>query len=416
MRENPTGWGKRGAAALLAAALSGTMLLAGCTERGGGSGGAADAGVTASKSSSDSALRSGDFSPESILESAGESGDASEQSVSDYESDASSSDANLTIIAKSDDAGETEGDGGETSQAAESKQKLVYSSRIGIETTTYDDTVAALHDLVGKGGAFFESESDAEGYGGLREFSAEIRVPVEEYEGLLSGLDGIGGKVTSRHSDVENITRVYADNEGEIEGLQTQEKRLLEMLGQADDVSDMLTIESRLSDVQTRLNQARNQREVMDSEVSLSTVSVSIEEVTVESAKPDEGYGDRASTAFQDMCQRFVEFMGDLGIGIIYAIPAIVFLAILIFLAVFFGRKAKRKLDAGTKAPSLEYGRPATPKDMRVSAAWRQQPGQVAEEPTAPGDSLAEAEPAGEGESMGSLEDDGTEEIEDYIE
>ena len=244
----------------------------------------------------------------------------------------------------------------ESVPAAESDQKLVYTASVAIDTTDYQASVAALRDLMAQTGAFAQSEDEWVWSGDdCHVLEVTLRVPREGYETLMAGIDAVG-TVTNRTAQVTNITRTYNDNEAVIEGLEIQEQRLLEMMGQADTVEEMLLVEDRLSEVQTQLNRARTSRETMDADVSLSTVEVRINEVRHETVTGGESYLTRVGRAFVEMWDGFVEGVGDFFIGLIYAIPAIVIVA----LAVLLGRKGVRRIRA-RRAERRDAAQPQVP-------------------------------------------------------
>ena len=234
--------------------------------------------------------------------------------------------------------------GSDASSALES-QKLIYTASVTLETTEYQKSVDELRSLMAECGAFAEAE-DEWSYGSqeLHTLKATLRVPAENYDKLMEGMGGIEGTVTNRSAQVTNITREYADNEAMIEGLEIQEKRLLEMMEQAETIEDMILVEERLSDVQTSLDIYRMHRESMDSDVSLSTVNVTISEVRFATTTAQTSYLARVGNAFADMWDSFVEGLGDFGIGLIYAIPAIVIVIVVVLLI----RRAIRKLRKKT--------------------------------------------------------------------
>jgi hypothetical protein len=258
-----------------------------------------------------------------------------------------------------------------TPAGKDKNQKLIYSSDVSVDTTDYKKSVAALRELMTVCEAFAEYENEYV-YSGedLHSLQVTLRVPVTHYDELMAGMDGLGGTVTNRSSRVTNITRSYADNEAVIEGLEIQEKRLLEMMEQASTVEDMLLVEQRLSEVQTELNRAKTSRESMDTDVSLSTVTVSISEVRYETTTAHTSYLSRVTTAFQDMSEGFVEWLGDLFIGLIYAIPAIVIIGGVV---VLLRRRRLRRGDAGRSG-------------LRALRDWRERRAQkhAAQAPTAP--------------------------------
>lgn len=248
---------------------------------------------------------------------------------------------------------------------ATESQKLVYTANVSIDTTEYDTTVAGLRDLMTACGAFAEFENEyTRGYEELHVIQFTLRVPADKYNELMTGINGIGGTVTNRTSQVTNITRTYADNEAVIEGLEIQEQRLLDMMSQAETVEDMILVEERLSEVQTQLNRARTSRESMDASVNLSTVSVTINEVRYETATGQTSYFTRVVTAFADMWDGFVEGVGDFIIGLIYAIPAIVILVLFVVLITKGTRRLLRKRAAKKEAAAQAGTVPPQPVDQ----------------------------------------------------
>ena len=236
------------------------------------------------------------------------------------------------------------GTGAKATASTRESQKLIYTANVSLDTTDYKKSVEAVHGLMAECEAFAEYEDEST-YGSqdLHILRLTLRVPAENYDKLMAGMDGIEGTVTNRSSQVTNITREYADNEAIIEGLEIQEERLLDMMEQAETIEDMILVEERLSEVQTELNRARNSRETMDSEVSLSTVSVTITEVRYETTTGETSYITRMGAAFADMWDGLVEGLGDFGIAIIYAIPALVIVAVIVLLIVRAVRKSRKK-------------------------------------------------------------------------
>ncbi len=136
--------------------------------------------------------------------------------------------------------------------------------------------------------------------------------PTEKFEEFMSG-GGEIGNVISRSSSAENISRVYNDVSVQIEALEKQQKRLLEMMDQANTIEDMIAVEDRLSQVQYELNSLKTHRQSMDTDVAYSTINVSLNEVRIYS-ETDEGF-------FTKLSNRFVN----------YALPYLLIGALVIF-------------------------------------------------------------------------------------
>ena len=243
-----------------------------------------------------------------------------------------------------------------------SEQKLIYTADITIQTQTFQDTFNAVKDAITKVGGFVESESTSDSawnwyYSDYRKSSGTlhsyitVRVPSTKYREFLSLIEGTDGKITSKSEYVQNITKRYNDQSILIESLEKQETRLLDMMDKAETIEDMITIESRLSEVQTQLNQARNTLAGYDTDIDYSTINVQIEEVLqYKSSVVQQTFLERLGNTFSRSWRDFGEFMQDLILAIVYLLPAIlVIVIILVILRPFlkkWGAKRKEKREA----------------------------------------------------------------------
>ena len=248
------------------------------------------------------------------------------------------------------------------------EQKLIYTADITIQTQKFQDTFDAVKEAISKVGGFVESESTTDSawnwyYSDYRKSSGTlksyitVRVPSAKYREFLGLLEGTDGKITSRSEYVQNITKRYNDQSILIESLEKQESRLMEMMDKAETIEDMITIESRLSDVQTQLNQARNTLAGYDTDVNYSTINVAIEEVLQYSSQNvQQTFIERLGNTFTRSWRDFGEFLQDLILAIVYLLPVIIaVIIILVILRPFFskwnaGRKEKKAAKKALKA------------------------------------------------------------------
>ena len=57
------------------------------------------------------------------------------------------------------------------------------------------------------------------------------------------------GNVTQKNESVEDVTLQYVDVESRKKALETEQERLMELLSSAENMEDLLAIESKLSEV-----------------------------------------------------------------------------------------------------------------------------------------------------------------------
>ena len=151
-------------------------------------------------------------------------------------------------------------------------------------------------------------------------------------------------KVTSKSQSVENISRKYNDNSIEIESLRVQQERLMNMMESAETVEEMIMVEERLSEVQTRLNQKLSYQSSMDKDVQYSTISLNVNEVQeytpVDDSIPIGGFGKRLKETAEYSWTYFVYFMQNLVLFLIRILPFVLVIGLIIFLITRY-RKAK---------------------------------------------------------------------------
>lgn len=168
-------------------------------------------------------------------------------------------------------------------------EKLVYTCELTLQTLDYDTCVRTIRKNISNYGGFIEDETESdsayrwyyENYvkkNGTRTLSLTIRIPSENYDTFLETLEG-NGKIISKSSYVENISRQYYETDAMIKALEIQQDRLLAMMEQAVSIEDMITIEERLSEVQYQLSIYKNRLSSMDADVKYSTVTIHVEEV-----------------------------------------------------------------------------------------------------------------------------------------
>ena len=75
------------------------------------------------------------------------------------------------------------------------------------------------------------------------------------------------------------MTLTYVDTETRLKALETEQARLLELMEQAQTMSDLLEIEGRLTEVNYQLESVASQLKTLENQVSYATVHLYINEV-----------------------------------------------------------------------------------------------------------------------------------------
>lgn len=236
-----------------------------------------------------------------------------------------------------------------SSPLADKNVKLIWTADLSMETLDFDGCVSGLNQLVTDFGGYIESSytqggQRLSGYSNNRYASYTIRIPAQRLDEFLEQMGSIGN-VTSRSKSSRNITLDYADNEARKETLQLEQERLMELLAQATELEDIITLESRLSEIHYQLDGYSSTLRRYDDLVDFSTVELSINEVKQITEVDAATIPERISAGFKDSLFQLKEFFGDFFVFITARSPILLAWAIVIVLLVLLVRWIVKKLS-----------------------------------------------------------------------
>ncbi|MBR5343817.1 MAG: DUF4349 domain-containing protein [Oscillospiraceae bacterium] len=232
-------------------------------------------------------------------------------------------------------------------------EKIIYSADATVETTEFELTLEKLEALVKQVGGFVESSSingsnyysQSRGYNSNRSAYYRIRIPSGRFNELMGSLSTLGNvPYSSTYS--ENITSRYYDVQARLTAYQTQEQRLLEMMEMAETVSDLIVIEDRLTELRYEIESLQSTLNNWDRQVNYSSVSVSVNEVSVYTPEAKLSYGERLGLAIRSGLQNTADFFSEFLLWFLEALPALIILAVIVVVVVILVRRSVKKRRA----------------------------------------------------------------------
>ena len=162
-------------------------------------------------------------------------------------------------------------------------RKFIIHMDITAEAQELEPALQTVTDRLTALGGYVEDQYIYNGslYSGRRYRNADLtlRVPADKLSELIATVEETGNVVSSSRS-TEDVTLQYEDTESRIAALKTEQTRLLELMEQAETMSDLLEIESRLTEVRGELERYASQLRVLDNQIDYATVNLSLSEVT----------------------------------------------------------------------------------------------------------------------------------------
>lgn len=203
-----------------------------------------------------------------------------------------------------------------TAAADRSSAKIIYTADISMQSTEFDDTVKYIDDLAARYDAYFESRIISDSSGSYRSADYIIRVPQQHYSELMTALNEGTAAVTRQVENAMDVSDSYYDIQSRLDTARTKLARLQALLAQAEDMSDIITLEDAISDTEWEIDDLQGALNSLDSKISYSTVNISLREVyKVNITDPAPlSFGERISQAFHNGLEEFGDAMGDLAI------------------------------------------------------------------------------------------------------
>lgn len=197
--------------------------------------------------------------------------------------------------------------------------KMIYTARMEVETTAFDTAAADLRTLVEILGGYFE-QAAVHNYGsGYRSGDYTVRVPADQFQPFLDRV-GTLCHVTYQEQTSENVSEAYYDAESRLATQRTKLERLQNLLAQAENMEDIITIESTISDTELEIERLTGTLRQYDALVDYATVHLSLQEVYQLSnvEEPATSFASRMGAAFASGWRGFVGALESLAVALAY--------------------------------------------------------------------------------------------------
>jgi len=222
----------------------------------------------------------------------------------------------------------------------------------GYLTITAEDPIEAADDAVGiveRAGGRVDSRSEQPGVDGGENASAQlvVRIPSAELTETLDEIKELG-EVENVSINSTDVTAQSQDLDARIEALQASVDRLLALLASATSTTDLIAIETALSERQANLESLQAQRRYLSEQVDLSTITVDFGSEDSAPVDEPEGFVDGLAAGWNAL----VAFLGATLIAFGVALPWLATIAVLALVVLLIVRGVRRSRRAKKAAPT----------------------------------------------------------------
>jgi len=205
-------------------------------------------------------------------------------------------------------------------------RKIIKSANLQLEVLNEEFAAAkqAVVSITQASGGYVQESAQWEApYGANARFM--LRVPEQGFLSVLEELRHLG-KVTHEQIGGRDVTEEYVDVESRLKSLRVHEQRLLDILAKAQNVDELLRIESELSRVRSEIESLTGRLNYLGSMVSLATIEVNL--TSVKEVTPKEPtLWDQVVAAFLKTLKALADFVTRTVIFLSGAAPVLLILA-----------------------------------------------------------------------------------------
>jgi hypothetical protein len=236
-------------------------------------------------------------------------------------------------------------------QAAQAQERLVIENAdLAIVVKDPKARMSQITALATEFGGYVVSSNLYQSYSatGLEvpEATIVIRVPAERLDDALARIKEGAVDIDYENRSGQDVTSQYVDLQSRLTAKQAAEAKLLEIMEEATRAEDVLAIYLQVQSVQTEIEQLKGQIQYLEESAAMSSISVRLiaeegtQPIEVGPWKPE----GAAREAIQDLIF-FVQSFADFLIRfVLLTLPALVMIAIPLFIVYLIGRAAYRRV------------------------------------------------------------------------
>ena len=228
--------------------------------------------------------------------------------------------------------------------------KIIYTASMRISTKDFPAAETKISEIMNKYGGFYQNMDVNNSGSSYRTAYYTIRIPADKLDAFLTDVKEVG-TVDSMNRSGSDVSESYYDTEARLQTAKKKLARLQELLAQAANISDIITIEESISDVEYEIDELTGTLKNYDSDVKYSTVSIDLNEVYSldDDDSPELTFGERLSQGFKEGLSTFGTVFEELLIWLAESWLWILIIGIVVAAVIIIVVKTERKAHGKTR-------------------------------------------------------------------
>lgn len=223
----------------------------------------------------------------------------------------------------------------ETTSDEKTEQKIIKTGNIRFETNDLAATYNQMITAVKKHNAIIQNDNEGKEYESVYR-RIMVRVPSKNFDLFLNDISKGVSYFDNKEISSQDVTEEYIDIDARLKAKKILETRYLELLNKANKVSEMLEIEAQLSAIREEIEAKEGQLRYMQSQVSMSTITIEFYKKVAEDGGATSSYGSKIWNAITSGFNSVSNFF----IGLLSIWPFLIILASVVY---FIRKRFKKK-------------------------------------------------------------------------
>lgn len=158
-----------------------------------------------------------------------------------------------------------------------SERKLIKNGTISLEVRDIKTEKIKVDSLIKKYKAYFDKETTNR-YDNSTILTLKIRIPSQNFEKFIVGIEKGGNKITNKEISTEDVTEEYIDLETRLLNKRKFMSRYQELLKSARNIKEMLEIQEKIRSLEEEIESATGRLKYISNQVSYSTLELRLEQ------------------------------------------------------------------------------------------------------------------------------------------
>ncbi len=195
-------------------------------------------------------------------------------------------------------------------------RQVIRNGSVDLIVESVDESFEQVRGVVEQAGGYLASSSFS-GRDESQRARMTVRIPAEKFDQVVADLRNLAIEVGSISTSSQDVTEEFTDLEASLRNLRAIETQYLTLLGEADNIGDILQVQDRLNGVRYELERVQGRLNLIENQTSLATLEIALFPESAPMTVEDQT-GFRADV--REAWDSSVDFVSAAGTGLVVAL------------------------------------------------------------------------------------------------